>query len=167
MNAVIKLPVGPAMSRARARPVEAFLAGPVPWAWLAAAGALPGKALHVALAIRYRAGRARSKRIALSLTNVASTFGFDRAQACRGLAALAEAQLVAVEHGAGRKPVVTILPGGEPADDALEGPVRPVRPNAVHNEEVPRRGANRPGRGPNLQGGTNMESRNTSCARGM
>jgi hypothetical protein len=44
----------------------------------------------------------------------ARDFGFDRAQASRGLAALAEARLVSVEQAPGQKPLVTILDGADP-----------------------------------------------------
>src|SRR4051794_22499214 len=40
----------------RHRVGQPFLKGPIPWAWWAAACRLPGQALQVASAIRYRAG---------------------------------------------------------------------------------------------------------------
>jgi hypothetical protein len=109
MNGVVRLPPGPALARARANAAYAFLRGPIPWSWLVAAAACPGRALHVALAIRYHSGRARSLRIALSLSKIARTFGFDRTTASRGLDSLVGAKLVAVERYAGKKPVITIV----------------------------------------------------------
>lgn len=105
----IRLPAGPAYVRARAREAEAFLKGPIPWPWVIAAGSLPGSALHVGLAIWFRAGRAKSRTVSVSLTAVAHAFGFHRTRASRALGALAEAGLVCVKRAPGQKPIVTIL----------------------------------------------------------
>jgi hypothetical protein len=70
---------------------------------------LPGKALHVALEVWYRAGLKRQRAVVLSLAHVADVGGFDRATASRGLRALERAGLVAVARGVGRAPRVTLL----------------------------------------------------------
>jgi DNA-binding transcriptional regulator YhcF (GntR family) len=77
---------------------------------------LEGRALHVGVEIWFRAGLRCRGDVALSLSKVASTGGFDRATAARGLAALERVGLVRVERGVGRAPRVTLLetdPAGE------------------------------------------------------
>jgi hypothetical protein len=88
---------------------ERFLKGPVPLPWLEVAARLPGKSLHVGIALWYAAGLARSSAIPLS--NIAvGAFGLDRNAKYRALAWLEGAGLVTVERKFGRAPVVTILP---------------------------------------------------------
>jgi DNA-binding MarR family transcriptional regulator len=86
-----------------------FLRGPVPWAWLASAGRLPGRALHVGLALWLRVGLTNALTVSISLSALAAELGFDRSTASRALATLARAGLVAVQHGAGRNCSVTVL----------------------------------------------------------
>src|SRR5512143_775900 len=71
-----------------------FLKGPIPWAWLLAAGKQPGKALHVGIALWFEAGRTRSNKVPLSLTGMERTMEVSRFAAARGLAALEKAGLV-------------------------------------------------------------------------
>ena len=89
----------------RHRQGERFLKGPIPWAWLARAMALPGKAVHVGIAVWMAAGIARNGLIAVNL----SRLPIGRSAASRGLAALERAGLVSVQRTAGRKPLVTVL----------------------------------------------------------
>jgi DNA-binding transcriptional ArsR family regulator len=88
---------------------ELFFKGPVPWSWLESAGALPGKALHVAIRLWYEAGLAGSSEVEFSMTSMAR-MGASRWAASRGLTALEGAGLVSAVRRAGRRPVVTILP---------------------------------------------------------
>ena len=88
---------------------EAFLKGPIPWAWLSRASSLPGKALHVGVALWFAAGKEQTGIIAINLSRLALEFGFDRSAASRGLDFLALAGLVAVDRHPGRKPVVTLI----------------------------------------------------------
>jgi len=69
---------------------------------------LPGRALHIALAVWFLAGIKRVPTIALS-TSALSSFGVDRYAAYRGLKALEGAGLVSVIRHVGRLPVVTLL----------------------------------------------------------
>ena len=85
-----------------------FLKGPIPWNWLSAAARLPGRALHVALSIRFWAGIKKTDRIAVSVSGL-SELGLNRHAAYRGLQALEEAGLVSVVRHQGRKPWVTII----------------------------------------------------------
>jgi hypothetical protein len=97
-------------SQRPARPArgEHFLKGPVPLPWLEQAAKLPGKSLHVGIAVWYASGLTRSRRI--SLSNIAGLrFGLDRNAKYRALGWLEGAGLVAVERKLGRAPVVTIL----------------------------------------------------------
>ena len=85
-----------------------FLKGPIPLCWLTRAAALPGKALHVAIALWYRAGMQGTAGV--SATNVlAAEFALDRHAKSRGIRALERAGLVAVTRVGGRSPVVDLL----------------------------------------------------------
>lgn len=88
-----------------------FIRGPIPLDWLAAAAALPGKTLNVAMALWWHEGMAKGAtlkltRKALSLLNV------ERDAAGQGLNRLEEAGLIRVERKAGCRPVIVILVGG-------------------------------------------------------
>lgn len=106
---VISLPTSPNYRLPRHRRGERFLKGPIPWDWLTGAGRLPGKALHVGLAIWHRAGLNCGATVSISLSGLMRELGVQRDAGRRGLQALEDAGLVKVERHAGRKPVVTIL----------------------------------------------------------
>jgi hypothetical protein len=85
-----------------------YLKGPIPLDWLSAAARLPGKSLHVGLALWFMGGLHKSRVITLS--NISSLrFGLDRNSKYRALDWLEQANLVAVERKLGRAPLVTIL----------------------------------------------------------
>jgi hypothetical protein len=93
---------------------EQYLGGPIPAGWLERAGRLPGKALHLGIALWFAAVRSRGKDPAVALTDaLAGRFGLNsRSTRSRAIGALEGAGLVAVERHPGRAPVVTILPAG-------------------------------------------------------
>jgi hypothetical protein len=82
--------------------------GPIPLEWLLQAARLPGRALHVGLALWHQAGLVRTSQVALSMKLMRS-MGVGRCAVYRGLHALEDAELVAVARQRGRKPQVTIL----------------------------------------------------------
>jgi hypothetical protein len=87
---------------------EEFLEGPIPLDWIATAAQLPGKSLHVAIAIWVTASLVKSARV--SIGNVAvQPFGLDRNAKYRALQWLEEAGLISVQRKPGRSPVVTLL----------------------------------------------------------
>lgn len=92
----------------RHRPGETFLKGPIPWNWLATAGSLRGKALHVALVLWREAGCRKSPTIRFRISQIAD-FNFHRDTAHRGLQALKSAKLVNVRHYPGQCLEVTLL----------------------------------------------------------
>lgn len=97
---------------------EKFLRGPIPLNWVSIAARLPGKSLHVGIAIWFTASLAKSATVPLS--NIASlTFGLDRNAKYRALQWLEEAGLIAVERKLGRSPLVTLLevPEAPESDD--------------------------------------------------
>ena len=96
------------VSRTPPKCVEHFLKGPIPLAGLAEAGKLPGRALHVGMAIWYRYGLEKSLTVSVS-SKVLAEFGVDRFAKRRALDALAEAKLISVVHHHGRNPIVTII----------------------------------------------------------
>lgn len=100
---------------------EHYLGGPIPLRWLSRAAALPGRALHVALALWHEATVSRGKCPTVQPRRVTlRRFGAgSRRTLYRSLAALEAAGLVSVEHRTGRPSLVSILdPGQEPASAA-------------------------------------------------
>ena len=85
-----------------------FLKGPIPLAWLQAASKLPGKSLHVGVALWYISGLTKSKTVTLS-NPLLKSLGVDRKAKARCLKSMERAGLVAVMSTAGRNPVVTLL----------------------------------------------------------
>jgi hypothetical protein len=76
--------------------------------WLMTAAQLPGKSLHVGVAL-WAIGELQNSRV-VALSNITSLrFGLDRNAKYRALAWLEQAGLVSVERKAGRAPLVTIL----------------------------------------------------------
>lgn len=92
----------------RPKPGAKFLRGPVPLDWLSRAATLPGRSLHVAIAVWFMAGLRKSRTVPVS--NVTGLqFGLDRNAKYRALEWLENAKLISVERQVGRAPVVTIL----------------------------------------------------------
>lgn len=85
-----------------------FLKGPVPMDWLAAAAFLPGRSLHVGVALWFRSGVEKSDRVKLP-QKLMREFGIDRHAVYRGLRSLEDAGLIAVDRRSGRLARVTIL----------------------------------------------------------
>lgn len=108
----------------RHRPGEKFLKGPIPWDWLVAATALPGKALAVGLVIWFEAGCRNAGTVPVNLSNL-SNLGIPRRTAIRALQALSEVALVKLEHRAGRPTLVTLLPAPPTESGATTKPECP------------------------------------------
>lgn len=89
---------------------ELFLKGPIPVAWLQKAAALSGKALPVALAIRFMHGlNGGATDIAVTDRVVGRIVVVDRKTRYRALEALENAGLIAVARRRGAAPRVKIL----------------------------------------------------------
>ncbi len=98
--------------RPRKRRLGWFVKGPISGEWISRAAKLPGKALHIALAIQYALG-IHGEPIVVS-TNLAAKFGVGRRQTVfKSLRALEAAGLVRVDRGPGRCPRVFVLVGRE------------------------------------------------------
>jgi hypothetical protein len=91
----------------RPRQGEKYLRGPIPLDWLSLAARLPGRSLHVAMALWFMAGLTRSRSVPLSNIN-GLRFGLDRNAKYRGLVWLEGAGLISVTRKLGRAPLVTI-----------------------------------------------------------
>lgn len=85
-----------------------FIKGPIPLDWIGRAARLPGKALHVALALRYLAGLQKTSTVKLGAKALAA-LGVARDAKYRALMHLQQSNLIAVEQTPGRLPVVTLL----------------------------------------------------------
>ncbi len=76
--------------------------------WLMTAAQLPGKSLHVAVAL-WAIGELQNSRVVMLSNTTSLRFGLDRNAKYRALAWLEEAGLISVQRKAGRAPLVTIL----------------------------------------------------------
>lgn len=85
-----------------------FLKGPIPMDWLQRAGMLPGKALHLGVALWFRAGLAGSMTVKLANADLAA-MGVARDAKYEGLQRLKAVGLISVEQQPGRAPTVTLL----------------------------------------------------------
>ena len=92
----------------RRKPAGWFIKGPIPGEWISLASKLPGRSLHVALALRYLSGLQKTHRVKFT-GQTRDQFGIPPDAARRGLQALERGGLVAVKGGSGRSPIVTIL----------------------------------------------------------
>lgn len=90
-----------------------FLKGPIPLPWLSRAALLPGKALHVALALWFLSGLTKSRTVRLSKSTL-EYFGVKRQASYRSLKALEGVGLIACSRSPGRCPIVTLKVEGEP-----------------------------------------------------
>jgi hypothetical protein len=98
----------PDAKRPRHKPGVKFFAGPVPWDWLSTAANLPGRAMHVAIALWFLKSVKYSDTVALS-GKLLRELGVERQAGYRGLKALENAGLVSCTRAPGRLPVVTII----------------------------------------------------------
>lgn len=87
-----------------------FIKGPIPLDWIGRAARLPGKALHVALALRYLAGLQKTNTVKLG-AKALTALGVARDAKYKALMHLQQCSLIAVEQAPGRTPVVTLLDG--------------------------------------------------------
>jgi hypothetical protein len=76
---------------------DTFLRGPIPWVWWSRAASLPGRALHVASAVRYLVGWAGGPVVSFSLRDLDPFLGVGHRAARRGLQALVSAGLIEIE----------------------------------------------------------------------
>lgn len=98
------IPTGREKRPPRHIPGEKFLKGPIPWRWIEAAGALPGRALAVGLVVWREAGCRNDRTVPLNLSGL----NLPRRTAQRALQALQDAGLASVAHRNGRPPLVTL-----------------------------------------------------------
>ena len=99
--------------------VPFFVKGPLDWGWICAAGRLPGRALHVAVALFLLMGLRKSTTVKLGRVRLAE-IGVKRHSGYRALQALENANLVSVVRQRGAAPIVTMRPtaGGDKGGSA-------------------------------------------------
>lgn len=85
-----------------------FIKGPIPLDWIGRAACLPGKTLHVALALQYLAGLQKAQTVKLGAKALA-VLGVARDAKYEALARLEDAGLITVQQLKGRTPTVTML----------------------------------------------------------
>ena len=84
-----------------------FIKGPLPLDWMHQTARMPGKALHVALALWYLSGLQKSQTVKLTSKPLVA-MGVSRDAKYEALARLIAAGLVAVDQKPGQAPIVTI-----------------------------------------------------------
>ncbi len=90
------------------RKQELFLKGPIPLTWLSAAAVLPGKALNVALAIRWVSDMSKAAEIHVTKAAL-QRFGLSVDAYRDGLKRLEQAGLVGVVRRTGQRARVRLL----------------------------------------------------------
>ena len=86
-----------------------FVRGPINLAWIQRAAVLPGRILHVAVALCYQDGFKRGAQFRIQ-PNIMRGFGVSPSSLSRALVALECAGLVKVSRASGRAAEVVILP---------------------------------------------------------
>jgi hypothetical protein len=104
-----------------------FLKGPIPGDWLRIAGSLPGKTLHIGIAIWLVRGVEKRKRFKFT-PRWYSWFALDPHTVRRALLRLQQAGLIRVERKPGCSPIVTVLEAPK-EDESLTPITRPPAPN--------------------------------------
>ncbi len=89
-------------------PGKTFIKGPLPLPWFETAAALPGKALHVALAVWFQVGLECRPTVKLGQA-LMGRFGISRDAKYDALHRLTAAGLVEVEQQPGHAPLVTVI----------------------------------------------------------
>jgi len=87
---------------------EAFLKGPIPLSWIHKAAGLPGKALNVALAIRWLSDMNFGGAVKIS-KKAMEHFGFSNDACSDALKRLESAGMISVQRLPGQKPIVKII----------------------------------------------------------
>ena len=87
-----------------------FLRGPIPLNWLGSAAALPGKTLHVGIALWWLHGMARGKPFKLT-QKALQTLNVERDAASAALVRLEQAGLIRVVRKTGQRPTVSMVSG--------------------------------------------------------
>lgn len=85
-----------------------FIRGPIPIAWIGGAAALPGKALHLALAIHWLSGMNKGAPVKVP-KKVLETFGLSMDAYRDGLKRLEAAGLITVTRLPGQSPFVRVV----------------------------------------------------------
>ena len=110
----------------RHRRGEAFLKGPIPYAWVSTACRLPGSGLRVALGVRFLRGRYGGSSGGASGRSAAG-LGLSESTTRRGLHAAEEAGLVVAAREPGCKPSLAVVGAterdGHPDRPPLYGPI--------------------------------------------
>ena len=97
------------VTKAKSRSLkDGFLKGPVPLNWLAAAAALPGKTLHVGIAIWLAYGVLKKRRFPFT-PKWHQRFSIGPRALRQSLQRLQAANLVRIERRPGSSPIITLL----------------------------------------------------------
>ena len=98
---------------AEARNTAPFIKGPIPVGWISEAAALPGKALHLALAIQWLSGMNKGAPGKVP-KKVLATFSLSMDAYRDGLKRLEAAGLIRVSRLPGQSPLVRVVQPAQP-----------------------------------------------------
>lgn len=88
-------------------PKKRFIRGPIDWAWITACSRLPGRSLHVAMALAFESGLKNSMTVALRPSTLRE-LGVDADAARRALNELESAGVIRVARRGNAARIVTI-----------------------------------------------------------
>jgi len=97
-----------------------FLKGPIPITWLSAAASLPGKALHLGVALWWLQGMSKTPHIKVT-KKALHFFALSRDATRDGLVSLENKGLIRVQRRPGQRPMVWLIPGS--SDTTAPNPV--------------------------------------------
>ena len=93
-----------------------FLKGPVPMPWLISAANLPGKALHIGIALWFWSGIKKTKTFILP-KNAIRDLGVSRQTCYAQLKVMEKAGLLSIESRKGKKSKITLFPDPPNGDE--------------------------------------------------
>lgn len=88
--------------------VHQYLKGPIPLSWLCQAACIPGRSLHVAIALWHVSKLTRSKTVKMQ-GRILTAFGISRGVYQSSLDRLEELGLISIERNPGSRSSITIL----------------------------------------------------------
>ena len=93
-----------------------FLKGPVPMPWLISAANIPGKALHIGIALWFWSGIKKTKTFILP-KNAIRGLGVSRQTCYAQLKVMEKAGLLSIESRKGKKSKITLFPDSPNGDE--------------------------------------------------
>jgi len=100
-------PVRSKRGKPRHRSNQRFLKGPIPWNWIVMASRLPGKTLHVGIALWFIAGLKKDKVVKMQ-KKIREEMGISRQAYHAALEHLEASGLISVQRKPGATPIIEL-----------------------------------------------------------